>query len=82
MFKFIDKNNLIPKENINLPKIEIYNNYIKIINYKKIIKLDSKLIILNNIKVEGINLKISNLFKDYITVKGNIKKIEFGEFYD
>lgn len=82
MFKFIDKNNLIPKENINLPKIEIYNNYIKIINYKKIIKLDSKLIILKNIKVEGINLKISNLFKDYITVKGNIKKIEFGEFYD
>ena len=60
--------------------MNITNNYIEILNYLSIDHFDSNLIkikYLNGIiKIIGNNLIIKRLLKDFIIVKGDIKKIE------
>ena len=61
--------------------MNITNNYIEILNYLSIDQFDSNLIkikYLNGIiKIIGNNLIIKRLLKDFIIVKGDIKKIEW-----
>ena len=61
--------------------MNITNNYIEILNYLSIDHFDSNLIkikYLNGIiKIIGNNLIIKRLLKDFIIVKGDIKKIEW-----
>lgn len=61
--------------------MNITNNYIEILNYLSIDHFDSNLIIIKYlngiIKIIGNNLIIKRLLKDFIIVKGDIKKIEW-----
>ena len=72
---FNDIRNLISEDNF---KIIIYDNYIDIINYSKIINIsDSLLTIKSNKKIliYGKNLKINKLLDDELLIMGKVDKI-------
>ena len=72
---FNDIRNLINEDNF---KIIIYDNYIDIINYSKIINIsDSLLTIKSNKKIliYGKNLKINKLLDNEILIMGEVDKI-------
>ena len=59
--------------------ISIYNNYIHIYNYKELISLTSKLIILKmdkfNLEIKGNNLFITKMETREILINGMIKNV-------
>lgn len=61
--------------------INIYDNYIYIFNYEKLITLTSVLIILKldnfNIEIKGTNLVITKMMPSEILIKGKIKNVGF-----
>lgn len=72
---FNDIRNLINEDNF---KIIIYDNYIDIINYSKIINIsDSLLTIKSNKKIliYGKNLKINKLLDNELLIMGEVDKI-------
>ena len=72
---FNDIRNLISEDNF---KIIIYDNYIDIINYSKIINIsDSLLTIKSNKKIliYGKNLKINKLLDNELLIMGEVDKI-------
>lgn len=64
--------------------ISIYDSYIHVFNYKKLVSLTSKLIILKmdefNLEIKGDNLFITKMEKREILIKGNI--INVGMSYE
>lgn len=61
--------------------INIYDNYIYVFNYEKLITLTSVLIILKldnfNIEIKGTNLVITKMMSSEILIKGKIKNVGF-----
>lgn len=61
--------------------INIYDNYIYVFNYEKLITLTSVLIILKldnfNIEIKGNNLVITKMMPSEILIKGKIKNVGF-----
>lgn len=61
--------------------INIYDNYIYVFNYEKLITLTSVLIILKldnfNIEIKGTNLVITKMIPSEILIKGKIKNVGF-----
>ncbi len=61
--------------------INIYDNYIYVFNYEKLITLTSVLIILKldnfNIEIKGTNLVITKMMPKEILIKGKIKNVGF-----
>lgn len=61
--------------------INIYDNYIYVFNYEKLITLTSVLIILKldnfNIEIKGTNLVITKMMPSEILIKGKIKNVGF-----
>lgn len=61
--------------------INIYDNYIYVFNYEKLITLTSVLIILKldnfNIEIKGTNLIITKMMPKEILIKGKIKNVGF-----
>lgn len=59
--------------------ISIYEDYIYVFNYLKIITLTDKLIILNlnkiTLEVKGENLFIKKLYPQELLIKGNLNKV-------
>ena len=62
-------------------QINIFNNYLNILNYIEIISFTEEKIILNYSKgtliIKGSELIIAKLLSDELLVKGNITNIEF-----
>lgn len=59
--------------------IKIDDNLIAIDNYKQICNINSDLIVLEQMKINGNNLKIKYLDKNRIVIVGVIKSIYFGD---
>ena len=61
--------------------INIYDNYIYVFNYEKLITLTSVLIILKldnfNIEIKGKDLIITKMMPSEILIKGKIKNVGF-----
>lgn len=61
--------------------INIYDNYIYVFNYEKLITLTSLLIILKldnfNIEIKGKDLVITKMMPKEILIKGKIKNVGF-----
>ncbi len=61
--------------------INIYDNYIYVFNYEKLLTLTSVLIILKldnfNIEIKGTNLVITKMMPSEILIKGKIKNVGF-----
>jgi len=61
--------------------VNIYDNYIYVFNYEKLITLTSVLIILKldnfNIEIKGTNLVITKMMPSEILIKGKIKNVGF-----
>ncbi len=61
--------------------INIYDNYIYVFNYEKLITLTSVLIILKldnfNIEIKGKDLVITKMMPSEILIKGKIKNVGF-----
>ncbi len=61
--------------------INIYDNYIYVFNYEKLITLTSVLIILKldnfNIEIKGKDLVITKMMPKEILIKGKIKNVGF-----
>ena len=59
--------------------ITIYENYIHVFNYKKLISLTSKLIVLEmnkfNLEIKGSELFITKMSKNELLIKGYITKV-------
>ena len=59
--------------------ITIYENYIHVFNYKKLISLTSKLIVLEmnkfNLEIRGSELFITKMSKNELLIKGYITKV-------
>ena len=59
--------------------ISIYDDFIHVFNYKELISLTSKLIILKmdkfNLEIKGDNLFINKMFTNEILIKGTIKNV-------
>ena len=59
--------------------ISIYDDFIHVFNYKELISLTSKLIILKmdkfNLEIKGDNLFIIKMFTNEILIKGTIKNV-------
>ncbi len=59
--------------------ITIYENYIHVFNYKKLISLTSKLIVLEmnkfNLEIKGSGLFITKMSKNELLIKGYITKV-------
>ena len=59
--------------------ISIYDSYIHVFNYKELVSLTSKLIILKmdefNLEIKGDNLFITKMEKREILIKGNIMNV-------
>lgn len=66
-------------------KLIISNNYLNIINYLKIIILESEridILVPNKIiKIKGQNLKLMRLLNQEILIEGFIKDVEFMEYH-
>lgn len=60
-------------------QFEYYKNILSISNYRQIQQMDSDLIALENIRIEGHDLKVLRLDKDSILIQGVIIKIEMKE---
>ena len=67
----------------NLFEIKIIDDRVKIYYYDKIEHFSNSKIIVSksdkNYKIEGKNLIIEKLFKEFLVIKGNINKISLGE---
>ena len=76
-FKDNFKNFLFDLENF----ISIYENNLHVFNYTKLDKLSDKeiIIVLENktVIISGINLKIKQMTKQELLIKGTILKVEF-----
>ena len=59
--------------------IKIDNNLIVVDNYKQICNINNDLIVLEELKVKGNDLKIKYLDKSRIVIVGVIKHIDFGD---
>lgn len=61
--------------------INIYDNYIYVFNYEKLITLTSVLIILKldnfNIEIKGKDLVITKMMPSEVLIKGKIKNVGF-----
>ncbi len=61
--------------------INIYDNYIYVFNYEKLLTLTSVLIILKldnfNIEIKGKDLVITKMMPNEILIKGKIKNVGF-----
>ena len=61
--------------------INIYDNYIYIFNYEKLITLNTELIVLKlekfNIEIKGIKLYIKKMLPKELLIKGTIKNVGF-----
>lgn len=61
--------------------VNIYDNYIYVFNYEKLLTLTSVLIILKldnfNIEIKGTNLVITKMMPSEILIKGKIKNVGF-----
>lgn len=61
--------------------INIYDNYIYIFNYEKIITLNTELIVLKlekfNIEIKGTKLYIKKMLPKELLIKGTIKNVGF-----
>lgn len=61
--------------------VNIYDNYIYVFNYEKLLTLTSVLIILKldnfNIEIKGTNLVITKMMPKEILIKGKIKNVGF-----
>ncbi len=59
--------------------ISIYENYIHVFNYKKLISLTNRLIILEmnkfNLEIKGSDLFITKMSKEELLIKGHIEKV-------
>ena len=67
----------IMKKSKNNIKLSIYSNTkIVIENYNKIIDLNDNIVIIDNYKINGSNLKIPNIDEFYIIITGVIKSID------
>ena len=65
------------KKSKNNIKLSIYSNTkIVIENYNKIIDLNDNIVIIDNYKINGSNLKIPNIDEFYIIITGVIKSID------
>ena len=66
---------------ISINIFNIYDNYIYVFNYEKLITLTSVLIILKldnfNIEIKGTNLVITKMMPSEILIKGKIKNVGF-----
>lgn len=75
------KDNLINFLYVKKYFINIYDNYIYVFNYEKLITLTSVLIILKldnfNIEIKGTNLVITKMMPSEILIKGKIKNVGF-----
>lgn len=60
-------------------QFEFYKNVLAINNYRQIKQMRSDLIELENLRVQGKNLKVLKLDKDTIIVEGVIVKLEMGD---
>ena len=72
---FNDIRNLINEDNF---KIIIYDNYIDIINYSKIINISDSLLTIKfnkKILIYGKNLKINKLLDNELLIMGEVDKI-------
>ena len=72
---FNDIRNLINEDNF---KIIIYDNYIDIINYSKIINISDNLLTIKSNKkilIYGKNLKINKLLDNELLIMGEVDKI-------
>jgi hypothetical protein len=60
-------------------QIKIEKNLIAVDNYKQICNINNDLIVLEEVKIVGENLKIKYLDKNRIIIVGVVKKITFGD---
>lgn len=64
--------------------ITLYGDYIYVFNYKELISLDNKKIILKlekfNLLIEGENLFITKMLPNEIAIKGTVKNV--GKVYE
>lgn len=70
----------IPKEFLNVFKIEVTKNEIKAYNYKKIKKISSDEIILSNCLIKGKKMKLTKLLHDDLIILGQIEEIKLGNY--
>lgn len=59
--------------------IKIDNNLVAVDNYKQISNINNDLIVLEEVRISGNNLKIKYLDKNRIIIVGVIKQIIFGD---
>ena len=59
-------------------EFEFYNNYLKVTNYRQLKQLESDLIIIDELLINGRNLIILMIDKDEIIINGQIKNIKIG----
>ena len=61
--------------------INIYDEYIHVFNYRELVSLSSKKIVLKlesfKILIDGSNLFITRLLPNEILIKGKVSKVEF-----
>lgn len=63
-------------------KIYFENNLLSVDNYKQIINITSDLILLQDLKVKGSNIKVLSIDPYKIVISGNIYNIIIGEGYN
>lgn len=61
--------------------ITVYDNFLHIFNYEKLVKLSEKEIIVNldnkKVKIEGFDLLVEKMNKQELLIRGTILKVEF-----
>lgn len=60
-------------------QFEYYKNILSVSNYRQIQQINSDLIALDKLMIQGQNLKVLRLEKDLIIIQGVIVKIEMKE---
>lgn len=75
MFKGILRKSEILQEYVGELKVTYQNKTLSVINYEKIYSIDFKEVILEELKIEGTELKVIYQDKVKITIKGNISNV-------
>ena len=60
-------------------QFEYYKNILAVNNYRQIKQIDSDLIVLENLSIQGSNLRVLKLDKECIIIKGVIVNIKMGD---
>lgn len=68
-------NRAFPSEYFNRPKVVMYDGYIEIYNYQRILDLEPNEIVVERYIVEGDNIKVSSMNKNVIKISGYIHSV-------